>query len=123
MNKRLFLLILILLITVFIVSVKIYFNIKNAVLDEYNYYIVLEKKVKEIYNLKQKYKLNKNKLNILKKYCKVVEKSEKYLIKCKNLDQNAFNNVQSLIFRGNFKIKSFDINKEKNVSIKVEIIK
>jgi ABC-type dipeptide/oligopeptide/nickel transport system permease component len=123
MNKRIFLLIIVLLITILIVSIKIYFNTKNKVLNEYSNYILLEKKVKEVYQLKKKYELNKNKLNILKKYCKVVEKADKFLVECKNLDQNAFNNVQNLIFRNSFKIKSFDIDKDKNVSIKAEIIK
>jgi ABC-type dipeptide/oligopeptide/nickel transport system permease component len=123
MNKRMFFLVLMLLVVVLIVSVKIYFNIKNKVLNEYNYYILLEKKVKEVYNLKQKYKLNKNRLNFLKKYCNVVNKGEKFLIECKNLNQNNFNNIQNHLFKGNFKIKSFDIDKNKTVSIIAEIVK
>jgi ABC-type dipeptide/oligopeptide/nickel transport system permease component len=123
MNKRLFLLILILFITILIVSAKIFFNIKKEVLNEYSYYIKLKKKVKEVYFLKQKYKLNKNKLEKLKRYCDILEKGETYLIECKNLDENKFDYVQNQIFRNNFKIKNFDIDKNKTISLFVEIMK
>jgi hypothetical protein len=123
MNKRFFLLIILLMFTVLIVSAKIYFNLKNKVLNENNNYLMLEDKVKEVYNLKQKYKLNKSKLNYLKKYCSVLEKSDKYIIECKNLNKSKLNLLQNILFKSNFKIKSFDIDKDKNASIKVEIIK
>jgi hypothetical protein len=123
MNKRFFLLIILLMFTVLIVSAKIYFNLKNKLLNENNNYLMLEEKVKEVYNLKQKYKLNKSKLNYLKKYCSVLEKSDKYIIECKNLNKSKLNLLQNILFKSNFKIKSFDIDKDKNASIKVEIIK
>lgn len=123
MNKRVFLLIVLLMFTVLIVSAKIYFNLKNKVLNENNNYLMLEKKVKEVYNLKQRYKLNKNRLNFLKKYCNVINKGEKFLIECKNLNQNNFNYIQNYLFKSNFKIKSFDIDKNKTVSIIAEIVK
>jgi hypothetical protein len=123
MNKRMFLLIIILLITVTLISAKIFFNTKKEILNEYNYYLLLEKKIKEVYALKHKYKLNKYKLNHLKKYCAIFDKNDKYLIKCRNLDEKKFNFVQNLIFRNNFKIKNFDIYKNKTLSLNVEIIK
>jgi ABC-type dipeptide/oligopeptide/nickel transport system permease component len=123
MNKRIFLLVIFLLITVTFISAKFYFNTKKKLLNEYNHYLKLEKKIKEVYNLKHKYKLNKNRLNSLKRYCNVLNKEEKYLLKCKNLDEKKFNLVQNLVFRGNFKIKSFDIDKNKTISLFVEIIK
>jgi hypothetical protein len=57
MNKRVFLLIIILLIVVLFVSVKFYLDIKREVLNEYNHYLLIEKKLKEINKLKRKYKL------------------------------------------------------------------
>lgn len=123
MNKRVFLLIIILLIVVLFVSVKFYLDIKREVLNEYNHYLLIEKKLKEINKLKRKYKLNEYKINSLKKYCNIQENSDKYLIKCKNLDKNRFNYVQNLVFRSNFKIKNFDIEKNKTIFMRVEIIK
>jgi hypothetical protein len=123
MNKRMFLLIILLLIIIVIFNSKIYFNTKKKVLNEYNYYLLLEKKVKEVYALKQKYKLNKNKLNYLKKYCTISDKNDKYLINCKDLNERKFNIVQNQIFRNNFKINNFEIDKNKTVSLYVEIKK
>jgi hypothetical protein len=123
MNKRMFLLVILLLLTIVLISIKIYFNTKNNVLNEYNHYILLEKKVKEIYALKQKYKLNRYKINYLKRFCKVSDKSDKCIIECKNLDEKKFNIVQRQIFRNNFKINNFEIDKNKTVSLYVEIEK
>jgi len=123
MNKRVFVLILSLLAVVVLISAKYYLNVKKQTLEEYNYYIKLEKKVKEIYNLKNKYNLNTQKLNSLKKYCTVTESEDKYMVKCSNLDENKFNFVQHQIFRSSFKIKKFDIQKDKNSSLNVEILK
>jgi len=123
MNKRVFILVLSLLIVIVLVLAKFYFSFKKETLKEYNYYVLLEKKIKEVYELKQKYKLRPNELNFLRKYCNVLNIDDKYLIKCNNLDEKKFSILQNRIFRGNFKLKSFDIKKDKNISLKVEIIK
>ena len=123
MNKRIFILILSLLIVIVLVTAKFYFNAKKETLEEYNNYVLLEKKVKEVYELKQKYKLNYSILNSLRKYCDVFNKGDKYLIKCTNLDEKQFNVIQNKIFRNNFKIQNFNIYKDKNMSLSVEIIK
>jgi ABC-type dipeptide/oligopeptide/nickel transport system permease component len=122
MNKRVFLLILFLLLVLVFISAKIYFSTKKEVLQEYNYYIKLEKKVKEVNALKQKYKLDKNKLNSLKQYCNILD-GEKVIVKCNNLDKNKFNVVQNIIFRSNFRINKFNIEKNKTISLEVEILK
>jgi hypothetical protein len=123
MNRKLFLIILSILFVSLIVSVKFYFEEKNKFKEEYEYYLKLDKKIKEILFLKKKYELNKYKLNLLKKYCNISENSNKYLIECKNLDEKSFDFVQKILFRNNFKIDNFEIDKNINISLTAGIDK
>ena len=102
---------------------KTYLNTKKETLEANNYLIMLESKIKKIIALKRKYKYNPVLFNQLKKYCKIKNKYNEYIIKCENLDTNKFNFVQNIIFKNNFKLKKFDIQKNKLSNIEVEIIK
>jgi len=122
MNKREYFLILTLLVVILISAMTIFFKTKKEVLNDYFYYIKLEKKVKEVYALKRKYEIDYSKINRLKRFCNIKD-DEKLLISCNNLDKSKFDIVSNLIFRSNFNIKKFSINKDKNISLNVEIIK
>lgn len=123
MNKRLFLLITFLLILITFFNIKLYTNTKKEVLENQDYLIKLEEKIKKITALKQKYRLNKFLLNRIKKFCSVTKKDETYIIFCKNLDTSKFNTVQNILFKTNFKIKNFKIEKNSLVNITAEIEK
>lgn len=123
MNKRIFYLIIALLIIISLFSAKIYFNTKKSVLKGNNYIITLESKVKKVYALENKYKFNRNLFNRLKKFCKVSVSDDKYIISCENLNSVKFNVIQNIIFKNNFKIRDFEINKDKKADIKAEINK
>ena len=123
MNKRLFLLITFLLILITFFNIKLYTNTKKEVLENQDYLIKLEEKIKKITAFKQKYRLNKFLLNRIKKFCSVTKKDETYIIFCKNLDISKFNTVQNILFKTNFKIKNFKIEKNSLVNITAEIEK
>ena len=123
MNKRIFYLIIALLIIISLFSVKIYFNTKKNILQQNNYIISLENKIKKVYALENKYKFNQNLFNRLKKICKITDSYDKYIIVCNNLDAKNFSNIQNIIFKNNFKIQDFKINKDKLANLKAEINK
>ena len=120
MNKRVFYLVLVLLVVVSIFIAKFYFSTKKEVLSENNYLVLLESKLKKVSSLKDKYKFNNPLFNRLKGMCEVRDKGEKYSVICKKLDAKKFNRVQNIIFKNNFKIEKFNISKE---SIEAEISK
>jgi len=123
MNKRIFYLIIALLIIISLFSAKIYFNTKNTVLEQSSYLISLESKIKKVYALKNKYKFNQNLFNRLKRFCKISNSDDKYIIVCNNLNAKNFSNIQNIIFKNNFKIQDFKINKDKLANLKAEINK
>ena len=123
MNKRIFYLIIALLIIISLFSVKLYFNTKNAVLEQNSYLISLESKIKKVYALENKYKFNQNLFNRLKRFCKISNSDDKYIIVCNNLNAKNFSNIQNIIFKNNFKIQDFKINKDKLANLKAEINK
>ncbi len=123
MNKRVLFLITLFLILLTIFNIKLYINTKKEVLEYQDYLIKLEEKIKKITVLKQKYRLNTFSLHRLKKFCAVNEEDEKYLIICKNLNTSKFNTVQNILFKTNFKIKNFKIEKNSLAKITAEIEK
>jgi len=123
MNKRIFYLIIALLIIISLFSAKLYFNTKNAVLEQNSYLISLESKIKKVYALENKYKFNQNLFNRLKRFCKISNSDDKYIIVCNNLNAKNFSNIQNIIFKNNFKIQDFKINKDKLANLKAEINK
>jgi len=120
MNKRTFYLISLLFILLSVFNVKNYLNTKKEILQENNHLLSIEKKIKQIYSLKEKYKFNSYVFNRLQKLCNISNQNEKYLIKCEKLNNKNFSIIESLIFRHNFKINRFNITKNK---IEVEIDK
>ena len=123
MNKRIFYLIILLLILTSIFTMKFYLQTKREVLEENNRLVLLESKVKRVYALKEKYRFNTSLFNRLKNFCEINDKGDKYLVVCKNLNSNKFNTVQNIIFKHNFKITKFNIFKDKLANIEVEINK
>ena len=123
MNKRIFYLIISLLIIFSLFIAKIYFNTKKSILEQNNHLILLESKIKKVYSLKNKYKFNKNLFFRLNRFCNINDKGEKYSLYCKNLDSNKFNTFQNIVFKNNFKLQDFSINKNKLVDVKAEINK
>ena len=123
MNKRVFYLIIALLIIVSLFNAKIYFNTKKNILQENNRVVFLEKKIKKIYAIKNKYKFNQYLFNRLKQFCNINDEGDSYSILCKKLTSNNFNTVQNIIFKNNFKLQDFKIIKNNSVDIKAEINK
>jgi len=118
MNKNILIGIIVLLIVSIIFNYKFYISNKKNVLNEQNYLIKLEKKIKEINYLKNKYKFN---INSLKKYCDIKTLPTKYIVKCSNLERNKFLKVQEIFKRT--KLYRFSIEKKDKVNIFLEIIK
>ncbi len=123
MNKRIFYLIILLFIVVTIFNIKLFINTKKDILENYQYITKLEEKIEKINYLKQKYRFNYFLFNRLKKFCNTQYKNDINIILCKNLNSKQFNTIQNIIFKTNFKIKNFDIEKNSSAIIKAEIKK
>ena len=123
MNKRVFLLTILLFIVFSIFNLKLYTDTKKEVLQNQKYLYSLEEKIKKINALRQKYRFNKILFNRLKRFCKTEEKEESYILSCKDLDTGKFNTIQNILFKTNFKIKNFKIEKNSLINITAEIKK
>jgi len=118
MNRNILIGIIILLLLGVIVNYKFYVSNKKEVLKEYEYLTKIEKRIKEINYLKNKYKFN---IDSLKRYCSIKSLSTKYILKCPNLDRSKFLKVEE-IFKQT-RLSRFSIEKRNKVNIFAEIIK
>ena len=115
MNKNTLILLFVLGILITFFSFKTYKNIKQEAIEKKAEIVKLETKIKEILEIKNKYP--KNPPNLA--FCKFSRNDNIKLI-CKNLNKNQFARINEILKR--YKIKSFDIEKNKGVSVSVEIM-
>jgi hypothetical protein len=110
MNKTTIILIGILLGVISIINFQYFIKKKNQLKKTVSIYkktISLAKEI-ELLNNNRKIKLN---------FCK----TEGNIIECNNLNKNLFKKAEYFIFKKDLFLKSFDIEKEKNVNLKAEI--
>ncbi len=100
MNKRVLILVGILMVLITAFVYKIYLNTKNELDYKYEYSTKIQKTAKEIIAIQ-----NLNRINLY--FCK--KENSKFI--CKNMDKNRFYAFQNVL--KNTLIKSFDITKNK----------
>ena len=104
MNKRLLMLLAILLILSTLVSYRFYTSAKKEVKEEFRHYLVLEKKMQKIELLRKKYK---KRVPATKLQNCALQKKRNLLISCKNVDKNRFASLERILFRSGYRIGSF----------------